>query len=163
MNKLMHNASCRQKAVWLKAQTVPVGDCWNWSGGCHGVGYGCVPAKLHASRYAHRAMYELAVGPIPKGYYVLHTCDNRLCINPAHLWAGTHLENIKDMQAKQRHSGGSMPNESNPWCKFSDEQIAAIRKARALGIGKRQIERDFGISETHFYRVVSGISRQVAQ
>lgn len=104
-------------------------------------------------------MYESANGPITSGMYVLHKCDNRRCINPSHLFLGTHLDNIKDMQSKDRHRGGSLPNELNPSCKFSDNTISAIRRARSIGMTKSEIERAYGISETHYYRVVKGVSR----
>lgn len=133
--------------------------CWEWTGGRHGTGYGCVPKKDGGGRYAHRAMYEAAFGAIPKGLYVLHHCDNRLCINPAHLFLGSHLDNIKDMHAKGRQSGGSMPNEANPFCKFSNDMIRGIRAACKAGVQKREIEKTFSISETHYYRVVKGVSR----
>ena len=155
--------SKREQALWLKSRTVesPSG-CWEWTGGKHGVGYGAIPAKLHKSRYAHRAMYEAVCSQIPAGIYVLHTCDNRLCLNPAHLWLGTHLENIKDMQAKGRHRGGSLPGESNPWCKFSDAVVALIRQRAASGIPKRLIEKEFGISETQYYRYIKNEARRSA-
>lgn len=151
----------RKLALLLKAKSIetPAG-CWEWTGGFHGVGYGSVSGKLHKSRYAHRAMYEGVVSEIPSGMYVLHSCDNRKCINPAHLFLGTHLDNIKDMHAKNRQRGGSMPNERNPNCKFSDAQIIAIRAARLSGETISQTMRRTGISETHYYRVVKDEARK---
>ena len=142
----------------MDARTDKSGGCWNWTGGMHGVGYGSLSKKLHASGYAHRAAYELANGPIPKGAYVLHKCDNRRCVNPAHLFVGSHLDNIKDMQAKGRHKGGSLPGAKNPSAKFSPEQIGAIRERAQAGVQKKCIEQEFGISETQYYRVVRGQS-----
>lgn len=54
----------------------------------------------------HRYVYALHHGPIPKGMYVMHTCDNRLCINPSHLKLGTHLDNMADKFQKNRHAKG---------------------------------------------------------
>jgi hypothetical protein len=141
---------------FILSKTDRSGDCWLWTGGRHGTGYGCVPAIIHKSHYAHRAMYESAIGPIPKGLFVLHECDNRLCVNPAHLRTGTHLENIRDMQAKNRHRGGSLPGESNPSCKFTDEQVRQIRSAIENGMPPIEAQRTFGVSETHFYRIKKG-------
>jgi len=50
----------------------------------------------------HRLMWEAVNGPIPEGYYILHTCDNPPCINPNHLFLGTQADNIHDSQAKGR-------------------------------------------------------------
>lgn len=144
----------REIAMQLKAKTEVVGDCWEWRGAVHVVGYACVPARFGGGRYGHRAMFSAIVAPIPAGMYVLHSCDNRKCINPEHLRVGTHLENIKDMQGKNRHSGGSLSNEKNPSAKFNNETIKKIRQMAADGLSKRVIERECGISETHYYRVV---------
>ena len=128
----------REIALWLKGRiAVSAAGCWEWTAGRHGVGYGCIPKTLGGGGYAHRAMYAAAVGEIPPGMYVLHECDNRLCINPEHLFLGSHLDNIRDMHRKNRQRGGSLPNEENPSCKFSDERIRQIRTERRAGISVR--------------------------
>lgn len=151
----------REIALQMKAKTKQVGECWEWQAGLHGVGYACVASSFGGGRYGHRAMYEAVVGPIPKGMYVLHSCDNRKCVNPAHLRVGTHLENIRDMQAKLRHRGGSLPNEKNPNHKFSNATICRIRELAAQGVPKRVIERECGVSETQYYRIVKNESRKL--
>jgi hypothetical protein len=76
-------------------------SCWIW-GGVRGTnGYGTIKKKSKAIR-AHRASYELFVGPIPDGMHVLHKCDNPLCVNPEHLFVGTHIDNMRDMEKKGR-------------------------------------------------------------
>lgn len=86
----------------LAAKTIKAGpdECWNWTG--HLVsGYGSL--KIGASRErTHRAAYRLAHGSIPVGKKVLHSCDNKRCVNPAHLFAGTSRDNTHDMMAKGR-------------------------------------------------------------
>lgn len=145
---------------FLKSKSIESqSGCLEWTGARYRTGYGTVPRRFGGGRYAHRAMFEAAVSSIPAGMYVLHTCDNRLCINPDHLFLGTHLENIKDMHAKNRQRGGSMPNERNPSCKFSNETIKAIRLARQ-SMGVCELQRAFGISETHLIRVLLHDSRR---
>jgi hypothetical protein len=131
-----------------------ISGCWEWTARVHTVGYGSVSRKYEGGGYAHRAMYLASKGEIPKGMYVLHKCDNRICINPDHLFLGTHLDNVKDMHSKNRQKGGSMPGEKNPSAKFLDEDIVLIRQAREAGVRKSVIEREFNVSETQYYRII---------
>ena len=73
----------------------PDTDCWNWTGSVHKSGYG-----VYRSRSAHRFSYQTYVGPILDGLFVLHTCDNRKCVNPAHLFLVTNQDNMDEMIAK---------------------------------------------------------------
>lgn len=92
-------------------------ECWNWTGTSGPTGYGVIAGAVGGVRLcpkgqkmlAHRVSWIMANGPIPEdasgsyhGKVVMHTCDNRKCVNPAHLVLGTQRENIKDMDAKGR-------------------------------------------------------------
>jgi hypothetical protein len=79
--------------------------CWIWKGRVGPWGYGYFSFAKETS--AHRIMYALIHGPIPKGMRVCHTCDVRLCCNPGHLWLGTQQENIRDCSQKKRHTNGA--------------------------------------------------------
>jgi hypothetical protein len=68
--------------------------CWVWQR-CASSGYG-----QYRGRRVHRYSYELANGPILDGLHVCHACDNKLCVNPSHLWLGTHQDNMRDAVEK---------------------------------------------------------------
>ena len=72
-----------------------------WTGTRFASGYGRITQNGKRAR-AHRVAFELFVGPIPSGMHVLHRCDNPPCVNPSHLFIGTHLDNMRDMEAKGR-------------------------------------------------------------
>ena len=79
------------------------GGCWLWTGSLSDDGYGCTGARYTGTTLrANRVAYELYVGPIPPGKQVLHSCDNRKCVSPEHLFLGTLQDNMDDMWAKGR-------------------------------------------------------------
>lgn len=85
--------------------------CWIWLGRWSSNGYALIKRKP-----GHRFMWEMFRGPIPTGMCVCHKCDTPPCINPDHMFIGTHQDNMADMARKgRRRSGGRKPNESrNP-------------------------------------------------
>lgn len=116
------------------------GGCWLWQHAKAGKGYGRIK-RDGRMQYAHRVSYEIAVGEIPEGSLVCHKCDNPACINPAHLFLGSNDENMEDMVKKGRQARG----ESASAAALNEEQVLSIR---ASGLGKRQLARVFGVSES---------------
>jgi hypothetical protein len=103
-------------------------DCWFWTSGHKSGGYGNFVLRGKPT-LAHRFSYELANGPIPEGLFILHSCDNKLCVRPEHLRAGTQLENMQDCKAKGRTPFGEKRGAS----KLTDEMVREIRALYASG------------------------------
>ncbi len=95
-------AERRAVNFWRKVRRGAPDECWPWEGNRrNGYGVFVFGRKAHA---AHRFAFEVVHGDVPGGLGVLHSCDNPPCCNPAHLWAGTQIENIADRDAKGRSS-----------------------------------------------------------
>jgi hypothetical protein len=75
--------------------------CWNWTASTMPSGYGCLRVE-GKTKSSHRTVWQLERGEIPHGLCVLHVCDNRRCVRPDHLFLGTRVDNIRDMEAKGR-------------------------------------------------------------
>lgn len=105
-----------------KKTIVEDNGCWKYTGGRTGAGYGAVWVS-GKTLSAHTVSYELHKGPVPKGLCVLHSCDNKLCINPDHLFLGTVQDNKKDEVSKDRHAKGQAQGNS----KLTEFDIIQIR------------------------------------
>ncbi len=111
----------------LGAEIAGKDDCWVWKKSVSRSGYGQIN-HLGKSVQAHRLSYELNCGSIPDGMFVCHRCDNRRCINPAHLFVGTALDNNRDRDDKGRSAGGRLIGEDNPLALISNETAIAISR-----------------------------------
>jgi hypothetical protein len=136
----------------------PNSGCWLWAGGANEIkgGYGCYTSGGKAVlgpglRTSHRAAYHLFKGPIPAGLYVLHECDNRLCVNPDHLFLGTNAENLADMRAKKRHIFGSRAHQA----KLTDEIVAIVRTG---GAPDREYAAMFGVAPETISKARRGLT-----
>lgn len=93
-----------ESLFWEKVDKRGPEDCWEWKAAHTKRGYGCFRFNERQD-LSHRVSYILAHGSIPDGLWVLHKCDNPKCVNPAHLFLGTHQDNMNDMKNKGRHPG----------------------------------------------------------
>lgn len=97
--------------------------CWIWPGTKHGSGYGIVLLEGEVRVRAHRWVWEQIHDPIPEGMIIMHDCDTRPCVNPAHLRLATRAENNRDAASKARHAAG----ERNGRSKLTEKDVLFIR------------------------------------
>ena len=131
-----------------KYQIDPRTGCWNWTA-CkdkHGYGHISLGGKHGGHALAHRVSYEIHVGQIPDGMGMLHSCDNPACVNPRHLRPGTQVDNVRDMEARQRGNNYGKR-------KLSTAQVTEIRRLIAAGEKQCVIARKFSIGESHITRI----------
>lgn len=122
------------QAFWLRVDRTDPDGCWPWLGTRTDKGYGRLRNGDSQLR-AHRIAFELAKGKIPDGLLVCHSCDNRLCCNPAHLFAGTHADNHADRDRKGRHASV-----------LTHDDVRLIRSLLHQGARPNDLSARFGIS-----------------
>lgn len=101
----------------------------------------------------------IAHGPIPIGMQVLHRCDNRKCVNPAHLFIGTNADNVRDRVAKGRslkRMPDHMRGETHPFAKIKEKQIPKIRAMLKAGEPCASIAERFGVTEMAISNIKHG-------
>jgi hypothetical protein len=115
----------RFDSMWVG---VPESGCWIWTGNQNYSGYGLLaatPGRGPRLR-AHRVSFEIHNGPIGDGLSVLHKCDVRLCVNPAHLFLGTQADNVADAKRK-----GKFPS------KYAGDPVAVSERAERMAAYQR--------------------------
>lgn len=131
--------------------------CWNWKGAARD-GYGLFSIAV-GSRNAHRYSWVLHNGEIQNSLQVLHRCDNRLCVNPDHLFLGTLQDNMADRNTKLRQARGEKAGRAL----LTEEQVRELRALRDgldyIGWGRRkEIATQYGISPDTLGAIWSGKS-----
>lgn len=138
-------------AWWLARAKQIENGCLLWFRAIDSMGYGLtyIDGKLMK---AHRAAWLYHHGEIPTGKCVCHRCDVRACVNPAHLFLGTHGENMADMQAKGRSV--RLVGERVGTSKLRAADIPIIRQMRANGESLASIARKYRVSKHPIYSIV---------
>lgn len=126
-----------QDRFWGHVWYNPASGCFEWTARLLNSGYGTININgVH--KLAHRVAWEDALGPIPSGFCVLHSCDNRKCVTVHHLFLGTHKDNARDMHAKGR---ARKP-------KITADVVSAV--LFELSYGERQVDiaKRYGITQS---------------
>lgn len=135
---------------WNRVDVKGENDCWPWKGSRNKGGYGLYLANDKRGHTAHRMAWTLLHGEPPPDKFVCHTCDTRLCCNPAHLWLGTHRQNMADMVAKGRHGGPRKPS------RLTEADKQAILEAHRAGKSLSEIGQHYGISAGYAWHLTHG-------
>ncbi len=109
----------------------PNSGCWLWMGRCSPKGYGQISGTDQMMRPAHCVAYELFKGPIPEGTEIDHLCRVRCCVNPQHLEAVTHRENVLRIQRPSHCPSGHLYDERNTRFFRSNARPGPARSCRA--------------------------------
>ena len=144
-------------ALWNRVDVQGPDDCWNWLGALKdkqklaygGTGIPGLPTR------AHIAAWVLENGPVPDGMQINHHCDNPLCCNPAHLYAGTHEQNMADKARRGRARTNPLRGSDNPGSKLTDQAVVDIRQRAAAGEPQKDLAAQYGVAGSTISKVVS--------
>jgi hypothetical protein len=136
---------------------VPESGCWLWLDSLDKDGYGRLQLPGKQSVKAHRLSYQLQHGELPS-LCILHRCDVRCCVNPAHLYAGTLAQNNQDCITRGRYRSGGKPHpgERNGRARVTAEQAVEIRRRYLSGERSGDLGREFGLTYGAIWRLATG-------
>lgn len=136
-------------------------DCIEWKGAKSTRGYGNILIKGKNYK-AHRIAYKNHYGDFDEKLLVCHKCDNPSCVNPLHLFLGTHKDNSKDMVNKGRNKHGDTSGEKNGQHKLSYRSIKIIRQFLYQKIPGFEIATAYGISKAQVSRIKNNKKWRIA-
>lgn len=151
---MTHPSPAEIARFWAKVERRGADDCWEYTAGLNTSGYGFFWLR-GKNQAAHRVSFLLAHGRWPSPC-ALHRCDNRPCVNPAHLFEGTIADNVADAVAKGRQSQGAKHREvirashpraeDHPCAKLTWQAVHEMRELADAGVSINQIRQTYGVT-----------------
>ena len=142
---------------WSKVRISGPDECWNWTANSRVRGYGAFAlyGRPRRMRLAHRVAWTITSGTIPLGLCVCHHCDNRACCNPAHLFLGTHKDNMRDALQKGRMRQPGLCGAENGNSTLTAAQVKEIRVEYSAGkISQRALASKHGVCQRTIATIV---------
>lgn len=153
-NRSARQAAARPALFWSKVDRSGGPEaCWEWQAGTTGSGYGRFKDGPRGQVMAHRFAWELTHGDIPEEMVICHRCDNPPCCNPAHLFLGTVLDNVRDKIHKGRFRYAT--GESAGAAKITEAAVREIRQLAEAGWLRRDIAKRFDVSVSNVGLIVT--------
>lgn len=155
----MHKTMPDEERFWRNVAKAGPDECWLWTGAKMKSGYGTlgVGSRLDGTNrnvLAHRYVCELTYD-LFDGWQALHKCDVKACVNPAHLYVGTHAQNMRDASERKRMRPGRHPGDKNGNAKLKEFQAREIKESP---LSLRKLANRFGVSKTQISWIKSGKS-----
>jgi hypothetical protein len=138
------------KRFWSKVAVAGPAECWEWQA-FKDKGYGrfWLNGRMELT---HRVSAQI-VGMDIAGLFVCHTCDNRACVNPDHLFVGTPADNVRDRDSKGRHV--ALQGESHGNHILTEAEVLEIRELSATGVSVAELAEQFGVHKDTIYGIIN--------
>jgi len=145
-----------QKRFWSYTKKNEATGCIEWTGRTGGKGYGMFWGGVNNKYeiFAHRYAMVVFGGKDPDHMLVMHTCDNRLCVNPEHLRLGTNRDNINDKVRKNRQARNV--GSQNGTARYCETDIVEMKRLHSQGVTATEIAKRYNTNTTHICRILSG-------
>jgi hypothetical protein len=151
-----------ERRFWAKVRKGTTSVCWEWQASFTRHGYGRFNLSGYDNERAHRVALALSLDrSLASAEWALHTCDNRACCNPSHLYVGDRSANMKDAVARGRWASPAIGNSwtrgsRNGQARLTEESARQVRAGIQAGETNRSLARQFGVSATTISLIRSG-------
>ena len=143
-----------EQRFWNKVDIRGKDECWNWTAAKNKLGYGFVMYNRVCTQ-AYRVAWVLTYGGSIHDVYLCHKCNNPSCVNPKHLYAGSHAENMRDKVAAGTARG--LIGSKNPKAKLSERDVVKIKRELSRGVLVSKIANEYHIGWNAIWRIKRGI------